>query len=126
MKANELRIGNCVILHSGNDYSRPIQHTLDAIDINVCVIDEKRFSPIPLTPEILVKCGFEKNDVFEKMFKYLNNHDCDTDKLTFRKEEGFICFDGIKYRTLLKHIKHLHQLQNLYFALTGEEIKIEL
>jgi len=82
--------------------------------------------PIPLTPEILEKCGFENDNVFEKMFKYLNKSIYDTDKLTFRKEEGFICFDGIKYRTLLKHIIYLHQLQNLYFALTGEELTVNL
>jgi hypothetical protein len=47
-----------------------------------------------------------------------------TDKLSFRVSEGFICYDGIKYRTLLKHIKYTHQLQNLYFALTGEELVV--
>jgi hypothetical protein len=97
---------------------------VDSFLLNVSYLTS--YTPIPLTGEILLKCGFEKDDVFKNMFKYLNNHDCDTNKLTFREEEGFICFDGIKYRTLLKHITHLHQLQNLYFALTGEELTFKL
>jgi hypothetical protein len=36
--------------------------------------------------------------------------------------------DGIFYLIrygFINHIKHVHQLQNLYFALTGEELTIK-
>lgn len=77
--------------------------------------------PIPLTEEILLKCGFETSQ-----------WDCHS---TFRKD---ICSDGCivislehKYveigdLTLDIEIKYLHQLQNLYFAISGKELKIEL
>jgi len=122
IQANELRLGNWLKRNSQpNGFLVDVQTIVRLVHSGVR--DEH---PIPLTPEILEKCGFENDNVFKKMFKYLNKSIYDTDKLTFRKEEGFICFDGIKYRTLLKHVIYLHQLQNLYFALTGEELTVNL
>ena len=76
------------------------------------------YSPIPLTPEILEKAGFrqmvidgkkkwkrEPNDSF-----YLYGHD----------NTGFYS------PYVMPEVQSLHQLQNLYFALTGEELPIEL
>jgi hypothetical protein len=124
MKANELRIGNWVNEYDalgGLFYSQVGWGIIgDLVDgLIPC-------EPIPLTLEILEKAGFDRDYVFEKWGIYLKKHDYDTDRLTFRESEGFICFDGIKYRTLFPHIKYLHQLQNLYFALTGEELDINL
>jgi len=59
------------------------------------------------------------------MFIYLNKHDCDVDKITFREDEGFIFYDGIKYRTILRHVIYVHQLQNLYYSLTGKELEFK-
>jgi hypothetical protein len=81
--------------------------------------------PIPLTEEWLLKFGFEKDDVFDEFFTYLPIHDLCMDKLSFRVDEGFICYESIKYRTLLKHIQYVHSLQNLYFALTNQELEIK-
>jgi hypothetical protein len=49
IQANELRIGNWVILYRANNYPTNEIHKVDAIDINI--------SPIPLTEEWLVKLG---------------------------------------------------------------------
>jgi hypothetical protein len=68
--------------------------------------------PIPLTEEWLLRFGFEK--------KYKNYEMGD-----------FMFFKGscsrISYKLSLIgiNIKHVHQLQNLYFALTGEELKLK-
>lgn len=76
------------------------------------------FEPIPLTPEILQKAGFEKD----------GNGFCLSDKMSLSlavtKNGGYLaCW---RDRSLNFVINHLHQLQNLYFALTGEELSIEL
>jgi hypothetical protein len=130
IQANELRIGDIVLRAKllQKAYTLPNEWEYDQItvshnDITACVLKPESFKPIPLTPEILEKCGFVYDDVFEKWFIYLNKHELDIDRLTFRKYEGFICFDGIDKRTILKQVKYLHQLQNLYFALTGEELE---
>lgn len=77
--------------------------------------------PIPLTPEILEKCGFVKQTEYiyendKNLFEIIMN----ADQFFYGQwgSDGF-SIDGIELR-------HLHQLQNLYFALTGEELTIKL
>lgn len=73
-------------------------------------------SPIPLSEDILLKLGFE----------YATNHD-------FVKSNLFLTdFGGKYYRAFLggsqritKEFTSVHQLQNLYFALTNEELTIK-
>ena len=130
MNANELRIGNLI---QKNDEICEVSSIHSDSTIRIFNDDKtdtfgcfalRIFNPIPLTEELLLNFGFEKDDVFDKIFTYLPLHDLCMDKLSFRKSEGFICYYGIKYRTLLKHIQYVHQLQNLYFALTGEELVV--
>lgn len=82
-------------------------------------------NPIPLTPEILKKAEFNIIDFdgYDKglYHKDINNGlygDAETGYTLVDSEGGDISFE--------KAIKYLHQLQNLYFALTGEELKINL
>jgi len=72
-----------------------------------------KLEPIPLTEEILLKVGFVKGIVntlinaYCLFSFYLTIHE---DKLFYEWKGGNI------------EIKYLHQLQNLYFALTGKEL----
>ncbi len=68
-------------------------------------------SPIPLTEEILLKCGFKKNTNYTPCGKAI-----------FYKN-GYIIYCGV---TIEIEIKYLHQLQNLYYCLTGEELKVKI
>jgi hypothetical protein len=79
------------------------------------------FEPIPLTEEWLLKFGFEKKN---KSFHKYSKGFC---------HEGFYC--GGKWHTIVEGRKnnyfykgawmiYVHQLQNLYFALTGQELII--
>ena len=73
-----------------------------------------KISPIPLSPEILEKCGFV----------YRNEHrgvGCIMD-LGDTASVG-ILENGFRYLLLWKApLKYLHQLQNIYFAHFGEEL----
>jgi len=111
MKATELRIGNYYATDGGLD----LPQNTSIVESNVFMNWEVNgcwAKPIPLTEEWLVKFGFENNSM---------NLD----------EEGFLHLDisfigGVNvYINDMEysHINHVHQLQNLYFALTGEEIK---
>lgn len=126
MKANELRIGNLVKL---KDIITTYQEVI-MIDGEVNVIQCKNdihspledYEPIPLTEEILLKCGF-------KWSIYHQAHSNDSDSFDYVID---ICKEFcrvIKYRRngdVLIHIKYLHQLQNLYWCLCGEELEINL
>ena len=73
---------------------------------------------IPLTEEILLKCGFEKN-IREDDFDYWTHKEIGEE--IWQHDEGFchnLCYGG--------DINYLHSLQNLFFAITGEELNIEL
>ena len=102
MKANELRIDNWVISKDG----RHIQ--MNRIMLGVVPL----LSPIPLTPEVLEKCGAVSN-------AYQDRYEFDEiDNLHFE----YCGIRNIIWSEKYPHIQHLHQLQNLYFALTGEEL----
>lgn len=83
-----------------------------------------KVEPIPLTPEVLEKAGFVKvgpddfhnSSMWKKEgFTYLY---CDGSFVDNSGPYGHYCDIG--------NMEHLHQLQNLYLALTGEELNIEL
>ena len=122
MKVTELRINNWVqFKHT----ETPVRVILGDFVMAREYKDERLddYEPIPLTEEWLVKFGFEK-----KQNKFDNRWD---------NEYGFeIEVQGDKYAycvwdesaphltTFLGHCKYVHQLQNLYFALTGEELTL--
>ena len=123
MKASELRIGNWVNL---KDIITTYQKVI-MIDSEVNVIQCQNdihspledYEPIPLTEEILSGWGFEYDDINGDSGYWQKRP---TDSGLFRillGEDGFV-YD---YQV---DIKYVHQLQNLYFALTNEELKIEL
>ena len=58
---------------------------------------------------------------------YFNTHEYDLSQVTYNEKEGLLRFSNghPKGTSLIPHIKYVHQLQNLYFALTGEELTIK-
>lgn len=125
MKANELRIGNIVMgktvdLETGD-------YTWQPIIINADVIKELELSetqnylrPIHLTPELLEKWGFEKG-----CLTYFLNENWFlgwSGTFVFLQIERQDQTDDICERIEFSHCTSLHQLQNLFFALTGKEL----
>ena len=123
MKATELRVNNW---YKSVKFNIPVP--CDLVDFyELCVrsdgaygdppIDDM-FEPIPLTEEWLLKFGiYEPIGIHNSMFS------------------GLIIVEWNEYTKLyefcvgdisLVFIKYVHQLQNLYFALTGEELTINL
>ena len=136
IQANELRIGNKVYY---NGMIVTIQQILSdsvmAYSIADMPDDEYSFSeinPIPLSPEILEKCGFK--EVFTKDWysirindeSYLYSNPRDGFGLTIENKDEETNTDIEELFIQLPHIKYLHQLQNLIFALCGEELKFKI
>ncbi|MBD0287858.1 MAG: hypothetical protein M3342_11555 [Bacteroidota bacterium] len=142
--ANELRLGNKLynqagdiitvqqILHSTIVYDTRMQINQHKENISGSyaiayaskveeVIEEVEFTelePIILTPLVLQSCGL-RNFVL--------------DEWIIRSAAGHVDFEFIEHKLRLRQpacshiqIKYLHQLQNLFFALTGQELAVNL
>lgn len=85
----------------------------------------RNLKPIPLTEELLVKAGFKK----ETNEYFLIKHEYSNLLIFYSKiHNRFWYFADVERRQYnsTKPIEYLHQLQNLYFALTGTELTIKL
>lgn len=78
---------------------------------------------IPLTPEWLERCGFIKGGDYGFGIGYFWDHPQDICLVEFIDNGEFRLY-GSEW-TIGKDFKFLHQLQNLYFALTAEELTIK-
>ena len=111
MKANELRLGNLVLYSDKNETPIPTTINIDISDLILLnnSVKDVLYEPIPLTEEWLLKLGFRR-----------------LDKYTFARNDIFIHMRkrGIVYSKKLI-LENLHQLQNLYFALTNEELTMK-
>jgi hypothetical protein len=109
MKASELRIGNWIYNNAIKANQQVTVHTL----VNMVEFDAQ-YEPIPLTEEWLAdKTGYSV--VF-----------LDSNLWVSKKNDGnFYTTDDFDDKISFYPIYHVHQLQNLYFALTGEELELK-
>jgi len=119
MKANELRIGNLIYVDSKLRYVfgtiyKTIQHNYNTQNSTYSENYENECEPIPITEEWLLKFGFEVYEFDNKENQYRFK-----DRLIVIRDNNFH-----DYGTSVK-LKSVHQLQNLYFALTNEELTIK-
>lgn len=117
MKANELRIGNYVLTNTTETHSMTV-HTIGemkGVSVLINGYREEDVSPIPITEEWLLKFGFE----------WLN-HGLRLGNICLRQEiSGYAIYLSNESHNFKIDLKHVHQLQNLYFALTQEELTIK-
>jgi hypothetical protein len=146
VNANELRIGNSILWNP--KYTSP-ETTLPPLQVVVKSISEgkigyvspnidnrvepfeddvvekdtphkflEEFESIPLSPEVLEKCGFKQNrSLIDGKYWQIEGKlriESKGDEFWFKSEEG------------KANLHYFHQLQNLYFALTGGELEVNL
>ena len=126
MKANELRIGNILNL-KGEDkfYNINGQHiaSWESPMMGEEYAAKDFLEPTPLTEEWLVKCGAKLNHQqwheieikpFGKIVVKISGHKVISELVQNRG-----------YSLTYPPLDYVYQLQNLYFALTGEELLIK-
>jgi hypothetical protein len=126
MKANELRIGN----YYYGDVLFPSEYNVitanDLVELDSDPLDDY-YQPLPLTEEWLIKFGFIKVGSEWKLFPCF-----EVQIIAFNEDN----YNGVMFYTRTIHtdytpiycgnyINYVHQLQNLYFALTNEELTMK-
>lgn len=134
MKSTEIRIGNFVTDEFYESFSTIIEvESINEKGINLLIEDDGKWAEIsdrwiepeykfdllfgiPLTEEWLLKFGFEKSNIY-----CFGNH-----KLIIESSMGDR--HSCRYRInpdesiWIVELNYVHELQNIYFALTGEEL----
>lgn len=114
IRASELRIGNLVIIGKKEDtVFNFVFERQSGYVINNCPVSD--LEPIPITEEWLVRFGFEKINHLTDGIIYKKDWLRITEHFSMDWRGGYI----------KNAPAYLHQLQNLYFALTGNELEIK-
>jgi hypothetical protein len=125
VKKEELRIGNWVKWYSvfiqvESILNNSINYEYYANDDEVCETPIQQIEAIPLTPEILEKAGFVEGDAYRDATGYWKG-------IYFVCNNWFLKATGKGHFNILNgDLRYVHQLQNLYFCLCGEELDIKL
>lgn len=119
----ELRLGNAVfkkdaLINGAEMQIKERLHFITANDIYHIVEDgDPTNHPIPLTPEWLERMGYVKDSTDKKWYK--SPHDLPP---VYCWRMGDYGMEGLPLSA--KSFQYVHQLQNLYFVLIGEELTI--
>jgi hypothetical protein len=134
MKASELRIGNYVNVpnyeqcpfridafeHCSEKFIKVAQEVkLNGFEVHPITWYGDNLQPIPLTVEWLLKFGFEKSGLWTYVIELQGN----LKLVYYLGEKGWSI--GFKSYSDFSNLYYVHQLQNLYFALTGEELTLK-
>jgi hypothetical protein len=131
MQPNELRIGNWIRLKNAGGYSPyaklcstgnniiHVEVDTEAVKGTYTSTEFANLEPIPLTTELLENIGFKHGEYpIEGREVYFKSYNEGVKVVVEPASDPY-------YKTDIgKPLVYLHQLQNLYFALTGEELPI--
>ena len=139
IKHTELRCGNKVHISGKENPNEPLVANVGEIHYfgstvecdfgegeEDCDIDHEDLIPIQLSEEWLIRAGFCKkfgvppysSPIYgNSEFIEIDLEQTEGDNCFLKQENSEMIIDSI---LVYNHIKYVHQLQNLYFALTGE------
>ena len=137
MEINELRIGNWVKVNDPifgvNTYKVATirDNGIITLSDNIsCLVDN--IEPIELTGDILINIGFKKgySEIYSKTIKvdfYEYNISCQNVK---DNKYSFVAYGykngELKRKMILDNIQYLHELQNVFFSFTNQELEMKL
>lgn len=112
LQAKDLRVGNYYTDGFG------LFGQITPEDIQMLADDplDDHYQGIPLTPDILVKCGFKPYTLGEYE-GYIRRH-----IFVLGMGEGVFTL----YQNFITRFKYLHQLQSIYYWLVGQELEVNL
>lgn len=141
MEINELRVGNYVnynglnleVYSFENRYPRSEKRYDNTVLVDLlfdgfitAILHEVK--GIPLTEEILLNCGFEKINHISGYIFYSFDRNYKREKFAYMPLDVYLNpnYAKIANFTVRNNIEYVHQLQNLFFAINGKELNINL
>ena len=134
MKANELRIGN--LYNQFGNIHQVNGHIIS--ELEKAPQGQLWCKPIPLTEEWLLKFGFEKSQEQWYTIKYFTDCNLATEQMAITynlSSNRCAVFDAIEETDIVnilsypiytsKKVLYVHELQNIYFALTKKELTMK-
>ena len=129
---NQIRIGNFIQLKNENYIT-----TVEPSTFSLGVMINVNYEPVPLNIDWLIKFGFIKEEEDTEMFykeiihnsqyiEIFEDYDDETDDLFVGYITNDLMNDTINMvdPIFLNQINYVHQLQNLYFGITGSDLQI--
>ena len=125
MIANELRIGNLLVLSDTGESFTVTGMMLDSHGPKIygqtysgeyCSPRDNQCKPVILTEDWLLRAGFRRSGRYYKNHNWGYRYSIGYSKKTDRWDVS------IMDAGIFSSIKYVHQLQNLYFSLTGHEL----
>lgn len=129
----ELRVGNIVKID--DEYLGPIEGKVTSLnekaEVELLLSANKGniihfrcgaedIFPIPITEELLLKCGFEKEPFSSKIYKI----DTEDSSVVYYFEGNMLDIRTKDNNRISVMCKFVHQLQNAYYLLTDDELEI--
>ena len=112
INVNEIRMGNMITYYPTGKLV-----TIDYDHVKSFLKNPEEYNPIPLTPELLQAAGFEETE--EKNWRI------PLSPFQLHLNEAGV-FQYLLVNAGERSVDSVHQLQNLYYALTNEELHIQL
>ncbi len=118
MKANELRLNNLVYCTLVKDNRTVESLSRSGINTGQELLHIERFEPIPLTEEWLKRFGFENEGGTWSGGELIDIQ---------KNNNGWFALAYARHEVIdvSVYFHNVHQLQNLYYALTGEELELK-
>lgn len=123
MEANELRIGNLFIEKHCGETITVESISKERIGFSGEFYGKWQAEPIPITEEWLLRFGFDKGEEYY-LNKNLDSKEGIFEKMCYDLQNKEFTINCNNYDGYCVEVEYIHQLQNLYFALTGEELKL--
>ena len=120
IQANELRLGNYILTLDGRVET-----------VKYIMGDSANENPIPLTEEWLEKFGFKKAFAYPDTVPPAPHWEKEEKAAAlyclyfYKTDKGFDLVTSPEMGETIANVQYVHSLQNLYFALTGQELTIK-
>ena len=116
LKSYEVRVGNHVRVEGFFSKHKEDSHIMVSSDISDIDINKRRFYGIYITDDKLEEIGFKR---VEGCYTLDSKIGFEIDYFNGTVE---LFINGYTYR--VKHIRFIHEIQNLYYMMTGQELKM--